>query len=105
MRSEQDILLLLLKGPDNYAHQAGQEMLSVLNSGKRKRYVAMFKTADRHFETIMKIFCAEQVLRIVKTWLNYYNLPLDPDRLKTFNTFHLTLGNFIIDNPSMIRSY
>lgn len=103
--SEQDRLLMLLKGPDHYAHQAGEEMLSVLNAGKRKRYVAMFKTADRHFEMIMKMFCAEDILRIVKTWLSHYKLPFDPNRLKTFDAFHSIYGKLIADNPSMIRSY
>jgi hypothetical protein len=53
MLSEEQRLMLLLKGPEDYAHRAGQEMLSVLNGGKRLRYKAMFKVADQHFETVM----------------------------------------------------
>lgn len=105
MLSEQEKLMLLLKGPDDYAHRAAEEMLSVLNGGKRKRYVAMFKSADRHFETIMQTFPIEQNVRIIKTWLSSYHLPFDPNRLKTFDQFHQTHGTFITDDPGSIRSY
>ena len=105
MLSEREKFMLLLKGPDDYAHRAAEEMLSVLNAGKRKRYVAMFKTADRHFEIIMQVFNIEQNTNIVKTWLSRYHLPFDPDRLKSFDLFHQSHGGFITDNAASIRSY
>jgi hypothetical protein len=105
MRSEQEKFLLLLKGPEDYAHRAGEEMLSVLNSGKRPRYSAMSKVADQHFETIMQTFNIEQNINIVKTWVSSYHLPFDPDRLKSFDQFHQLYGSFITDNPKLIRSY
>lgn len=105
MHSDREKFLLLLKGPEDYAHRAGQEMLSVLNSGKRKRYRSMFKTADQHFETIMSVFNVEQITSIVKTWMSYYQLPFDPNKLNSFDKFHRMLGQFIIDNSLKIRSY
>jgi hypothetical protein len=105
MRSEEQKFLLLLKGPEDYAHRAGQEMLSVLNSGKRLRHKAMSKVADQHLEIILDVFNNEQATRIVKTWLSSYHLPFDPDRLKSFDRFHDSLGSFITDNPEQIRSY
>ena len=105
MLSEEQRLMLLLKGPEDYAHRAGREMLSVLNGGKRLRYKAMFKVADQHFETVMQVFNSEESTRIVKTWLINYRLPFDPDRLDSFDRFHNSLGRFITDNPERIRSY
>ena len=105
MLSEEQRFLLLLKGPEDYAHRAGSEMLSVLNSGKRPRYGAMSKVADQHFETIMQTFNVEQNINIVKTWVSSYHLPFDPDRLKSFDQFHQLYGGFITDNPKLIRSY
>jgi len=105
MLSEQERFMLLLKGPEDYAHRAGQEMLTILNGGKRLRYKAMSKIADQHFETIMQVFNLEQSTNIVKTWLSGYHLPFDPDRLKSFDRFHQSHGNFISEYPKLIRSY
>ena len=105
MLSEEQRLMLLLKGPEDYAHRAGREMLLVLNGGKRLRYKAMFKVADQHFETVMQVFNIEQSIRIIKTWLSTYQLPFDPDRLNSFDRFHNSLGTFITDYPERIRSY
>ena len=103
--TDSERLLLLLKGPEDYAHKAGQEMLATLNSGKRLRHKAMAKIADQHFETVMQTFSIEQTTNIVKTWLSYYQLPFDPERLKTFDQFHQQHGKFISDHAKCIRSY
>ena len=83
--------MLLLKGPEDYAHRAGREMLAALNSGKRPRYKAMSKIADRHIETVLDVFDLEESTRIIKTWLSNYHLPFDPERLNSFNRFHNSL--------------
>jgi hypothetical protein len=100
-----DRLFLLLKGPDYYAHYSGQEMLTILNSGKRKRHIAMMKSADKHFNTIMFLFSIEQNVRILKTWLSFYQLPFSSEKLKNLNQFHSTHGKYIADNSQSIRSY
>ena len=105
MMSDSDRLITLLKGPDWYAHRAANEMLMILNQGKRKRYKSMNSTADKHLLTIMYLFNKEQSVRILKTWLTTYSLPLDPNRLKTFDQFHEQFGKFIIDNTAIIQSY
>ena len=102
---DQQRVWFLLKGPEYYAHRAAEEMLSVLNQGKRKRHRAMIKVADRHFEIIMQVFSIEQNTRIIKTWLSYYHLPLDATKMKSFDQFHSTHGEFIIADPQSIRSY
>ena len=103
--NEQNKLISLLKGPVNYAHQSGKEMVEVLNQGKRKRHKSMLKTADRHILIISEIFDEEQVVRILKTWLCVYQLPLSPTRLKTFGQFHERFFDFILQNSNSIRSY
>jgi len=65
----------------------------------------MNSTADKHILTIMHLFDKEQSVRILKTWLSTYKLPLDPNRLKTFDQFHEQFGKFIIDNTEIIQSY
>ncbi len=105
MLSEQQRLWVALKGAEHYAHEAAKEMLSVLNAGKRPRYTAMSKIADRHFAVIMQVFDIEQNTRILKTWLSRYQLPFNPEKLVTFDQFHSTHGNFIAENPQLIRSY
>ena len=105
MMSEHQRLMALLKGPDWYAHESGKDLLAVLNQGKRKRYKSMNSTADKHILTIMNLFDKEQSARILKTWLTTYCLPLDPNRLKTFDQFHEQFGEFIIDNTTIIQSY
>ena len=103
--SDSERLIALLKGPDWYAHESGKELLAVLNQGKRKRYKSMNSTADKHILTIMNLFDKEPAVRILKTWLSTYKLPLDPTRLKTFDQFHDQFGEFIIDNIEIITSY
>jgi hypothetical protein len=105
MMTEHQRLMALLKGPDWYAHESGKDLLAVLNQGKRKRYKSMNSTADNYLSTIMDLFDKEQSVRILKTWLSTYRLPLDPDRLKTFDQFHEQFGKFIIDNTAIIKSY
>ena len=65
----------------------------------------MNSTADKHISTIMHLFDNEQSVRILKTWLSTYKLPLDPNRLKTFDQFHEQFGEFIINNTATIESY
>ena len=105
MMSERQRLMALLKGPDWYAHESGKDLLAVLNQGKRKRYKSMNSTADKHILTIMHLFDNEQSVRILKTWLSTYKLPLDPSRLKTFDQFHDQFGEFITNNTATIESY
>lgn len=103
--SESERLITLLKGPNWYAHSSAKDLLTVLNQGKRKRYKAMNATADKHLATIMNLYDKESCVRILKTWLSAYQLPLDPDRLKMFDQFHAQHSNFIINNTAMIHSY
>ena len=105
MLSEQQRLWIALKGAEHYAHEAAEDMLSVLNGGKRPRYVAMSKAADRHFAVIMQVFDVEQNTRIIKTWLSRYHLPFNPEKLLTFDQFHDTHGKYIADNPQSIKGY
>ena len=105
MMSEHQRLMALLKGPDWYAHESGKDLLAVLNQGKRKRYKSMNSTADKHISTIMHLFDNEQSVRILKTWLSTYKLPLDPYRQKPFDQFHEQFGKFITNNTATIKSY
>jgi hypothetical protein len=109
MLSEQEKFWIALKGAEHYAHEAGKEMTSVLNAGKRPRYTAMSKIADQHFAVIMQVFDVEQSSRITKTWLSCYQLPFNPMKLKTFDQFYCRHRNVVEEmlkgNIESIRSY
>jgi hypothetical protein len=103
--NDKERLILLLRGPEHYAHVAGKQMLKVLNAGKRKRTRAMLKLADNHINIIMSLFDISQNANIIKTWLSTYRLPFDSELLTSFDNFHASHGKYILDHAQDIRSY
>jgi len=75
--------------PEKTCHRFGRELQNIQN---RKQFR---KRADECFEFIMSNLDTESVIRIVKTWLCVYNLPLEPDKMKCFQRFHETYSNVI----------
>jgi hypothetical protein len=100
-----DQLLLLLKGPEHYAHKTGQQMANLLNQRKRRKLSDMHKEVDKHLNIMMQIFDTEQNVRIIKTWLTLYELPLDASKLNLFDKWHDTHCDFVMDNCSVITPY
>lgn len=105
------LVFLILAGPAHYAHESGKEMTAMIPGGigphrwQRVQEKKMLRTADQHFETILRTFTTAQAVRIAKTWLMHYRLPLDPARLKNFDLFHTMCKDQILTNYHQIRTY
>ena len=105
------LVFLILAGPAHYAHESGKEMTAMIPGGtgphrwQRGQEKKMLRTADQHFETILRTFTTAQAVRIAKTWLMHYKLPLDPSRLKNFDLFHTMCKDQILTNYHKIRTY
>ena len=63
------------------------------------------KLADKHINFMLANFSKEETVRTMKTWLSTYNLPLDADRLASFDEFHNQVGLYIVDNMKNIVPY
>lgn len=87
----QDRVLLILRGAERYAHSSGREMQAL---SKRRLQSA----GDLHLAVIMQTWGQDEVCRIVATWMQTYQLPLNSQKLKNFELFHTQYGDYI-NNP------
>jgi hypothetical protein len=55
------------------------------------------KMADRFFEYMMKNFPTELVVMGAKTALTNYDLPLDAQKMKSFDEFHSRFGKYVMN--------
>jgi len=53
--------------------------------------------ADRFFEYMMKNFPTELVVMGAKTALTNYDLPLDAQKMKSFDEFHSRFGKYVMN--------
>jgi hypothetical protein len=75
-----------------FAHICGKEMQGKSDSTVNKMCSNYLDLAMNHLST-------EDLASVVKTWLSYYNLPVDPYKLgETFDKFHSRYGNWIFNN-------
>ena len=82
---------ILSISPEKTCHAFGRELKNIRN---KKQFL---KRADECFEFVMSNLDAESVVRIVKTWLCVYNLPFEPDKMKSFQSFHEHYGPVIME--------
>jgi hypothetical protein len=80
-----------------FAHICGKEM-------KGKSESRVNKEAQNYLDLAMEHLSVEDLTGVVKTWLNYYHLPLDPNQLgKTFDKFHRKYGTWVANNVHNIK--
>ena len=89
-----------LHGPEYHAHAMAKDILSV--RGRAKRFHARI---DQHMYTIMSLYTADEVIRIVKTWLSVYKIPMDPSQMTSSDLFHDRCGSIVIALSGKIKSY
>lgn len=89
-----------LHGAQFHAHEMARDILAV--RGRAKRF---HQRVDQHMYTIMNLYTAEEVIRIVKTWLCEYQMPIDCRQLVQFDLFHQRYGSIVIALSSKIKSY
>lgn len=82
-RSHPDHLILILKGPSNYAGEVGDYLKQL----EDPEFHYMF---GRCLEDIMRSFGADDTVNIVHTWLNKHCLPVDAKLMdpEIFAKFH-----------------
>ena len=82
--------------PQYFAHICGKDM-----KGKSENRVN--KEAQNYLDLAMEHLSREDLVAVVKTWLNYYHLPLNPNKLGTvFDEFHEKYGSYIVNNSQNI---
>ena len=89
-----------LHGAQFHAHEMAKDILSV--RGKAKRF---HQRVDQHMYTIMNLYTGEEVIRIVKTWLSVYKIPMDPGQMSSSDLFHQRYGSIVIALSGKIKSY
>ena len=89
-----------LHGPEYHAHSMAKDILSV--RGRAKRFHARI---DQHMFTIMNLYKDEEVIRIIKTWLSEYQMPMDPSQMVSSDLFHQRYGSIVIALSGKIKSY
>jgi hypothetical protein len=80
-----------------FAHICGKDM-----QGKSENRVN--KEAQGYLDLAMTHLSTEDLTGVVKTWLNYYQLPLNPNKLgNVFDKFHETYGTYVTKNAKNIK--
>lgn len=99
--SEQELTWAILKfDPKVIAHRYGQELSELASKRNKQKFN---KRADELLSLIMTLSPNSlSVIGIVKCWLSYYKLPLDPKKLPSFDRFHENYGDTIINNHRQI---
>jgi hypothetical protein len=88
----------------NYAklsHEWGQHLLELSKCKQKQMFHAR---ADDCISEILS-WPIEERARAVKTWLSYYQIPFDAQKLKTFSVFHKSTGAYVIANSRRLTSY
>jgi hypothetical protein len=91
LTAEQQLFWDALRGAPYHAHTMAQDIMSV--KGRAKRF---HQRIDKHLGTVMCIYNDDEVIRIVHTWLTVYQMPLNPERLSTFDLFHDRYGTRVL---------
>ena len=85
------------------SHIWGRE-LKELSDAKRTRKLQ--NTADKYLGIALSNNASpEQLARLVSTWLNFYNLLLNPTKLKTFDEFHVRTGKYVVSHATKILPF
>jgi hypothetical protein len=77
----------VLRGAEHYCHKLAEDMQAV--HGRQKKF---HHKVDQSIYFIMENFTDQEVVNCMHTWLKIYGLPIDPDRLASFDDFHAKYG-------------
>ena len=93
---QQDFWNCLKFDAQYFAHSCGKDM-----KGKSENKVN--KEAQNYLDLAMGHLSVEDLTGVVKTWLSYYHLPLDPNKLgEPYDKFHKKYGAWIANNAKNI---
>ena len=98
MTEEQQLMWDTLSAdPAGLCHVWAQDIL------KSKR--TMHRKADNYLGIALKLFTVEDVTGIVKTWISYYDMPLNPVKLTNYEKFHRKCGPYVFANSCSIKGF
>jgi len=100
--SNKHLTYCLFKGPAAFAHYTGQELKAIAPKDGRykKQERFFFKQVDNYLWLLLGFYDNEAALRIVKTWLQTYQLPLDPYELTSFKEWEKRVHHYIGTFPT-----
>jgi hypothetical protein len=98
MTKEQKLMWDTLSAdPAGLCHTWAQDIL------KSKR--SMHRKADKYLGQALNLFTIEDITSVVKTWLSHYDIPLNPTKLKNYETFHHRCGRYVFANSRSIKNF
>ena len=56
------------------------------------------RRADHYIGVMLREFSVDDTCRVLHTWLQWYKMPLDPNKLENFNNFHKQCGSYIVQS-------
>ena len=98
MTDEQQLMWdTLSANPAGLCHSWARDIL------RSKR--SMHRKADKYLGQALKLFTVEDIAAILKTWLTHYNIPLNPNKLENYETFHRRCGPYVFANSRSIKDF
>ena len=87
LENEKELMWGILRAdPEYIAHHHAQELLAL---STRRGRVLFHRRCDELLTMVMNtVQDPVYVLAIMKCWLNQYRLPMDPEKLPSFDRFH-----------------
>lgn len=101
MTEDQEHMWAMLKcEPEKLCHTWANQLLECKNNAK-----AMNALADDYIFYMLSRFSHFDTCRVLKTWLTTYKLPIEPERIKSFDQFHVNCGKFVMNNIGIITVF
>jgi len=98
---DQELMWAMLKSePQKLCHLWAEEMMSVKTNAKE-----MNALADDYVLYMLNRFSHIDTCRTIKTWLTTYALPIEPERISSFDQFHINCGRFVLNNIDVITVF
>ena len=91
----------MLRGADHYCHKLAEEMQAV--HGRQKKF---HHKVDQSIYFIMDNFADQEVVNCMHTWLKIYELPIDPNRLISYDDFCVKYGAglYVQDSNNLLKN-
>ena len=99
MTEDQEAMWKVLANDAEFLCHKWAKELSLLKGNK------FHTTCDNYLRFIIDNFTVDEAPRILMTWLKSYRLPLDADKLTSFDAFHNKFGKHIVDEIKNIKAY
>jgi len=91
----------MLRGADHYCHKLAEEMQAV--HGRQKKF---HHKVDQSIYFIMENFADQEVVNCMHTWLKIYELPIDPNRLASYDDFCVkyNAGLYVQNSDNLLKN-